>query len=172
MPKPNKSEFAAFYQRYMDLISDDVDIIEFIRVQKIDFLNSLRLLEPDKGDYAYAQGKWTIKQLLGHVNDTERIMGYRALSIARGEEQSLPGFDQDKYVVTGHFEKRKLSNLISEFEALREANLLLFETLTEDEINKTGMANNYFISVNALLHIIAGHVAHHLRILRDKYGVL
>ncbi|MBE2280587.1 MAG: DinB family protein [Ignavibacteriaceae bacterium] len=171
MPKPSKTEFAAFYQRYMDLISDDVDIIEFIRVQKIDFLNSLRHIEPEQGDFAYAPGKWSIKQLLGHINDTERIMGYRALSIARGEEQSLPGFDQDKYVVTGQFEKRKLSNLISEFEALREANLLLFETFSEEEINKTGMANNYFISVNALLHIIAGHVAHHSRILKEKYGM-
>jgi len=121
------------------------------------------------GNYSYEDGKWTVKEVIGHLIDTERVMAYRAMCIARGEKKPLPGFEQDDYVKFGNFNKRELSDLIYEFRLLRESNLLLAKGFDEECLQKRGVASNHEITVLALLYIIAGHENHHMRILQERY---
>jgi hypothetical protein len=130
------------------------------------FLNSI---PEEKGKYSYAADKWTINEVIEHIIDTERIFAYRALCIARGEKKILPGFEQDDYVRGAHSNNRKLSELIEEFRKVRTANLSLFKSFDEDDINSRGNVSDYQITVNAILYIVAGHANHHLNILRNRY---
>jgi len=130
-----------------------------------DFINSLT----DKADYAYEPGKWTIKQLIGHMIDTERILVYRLSCFARGEEAALPGFDEDSYVAHAHFQDRSLHSLSEEFTLVRKGNMYLFNSLQEDELGRTGIASGLQISVAAIRLVIAGHVIHHTRIIKERY---
>ena len=112
-----------------------------------------------------------MKEVLGHVIDTEKIMAYRALAIARGEKQSLPGFEQDEYVAESNFNNRSLDDLINEFLTARESNLILFKSFDEEILNRRGIASESEITVLALIYIIAGHEKHHMKVLREKYGL-
>jgi hypothetical protein len=112
-----------------------------------------------------------MKEVLGHVIDTERIMAYRALAFARNEEQSLPGFEQDDYVAESNFNKRSLIDMISEFRTVRESNIILFKSFDDEILKRRGTASESEITVLALIFIIAGHEKHHMKILREKYGL-
>ena len=166
--KPKAGDYNSYYDRYISLIEDE-DILKVLKEQLKSSITFLKSFSEDDGNYAYADGKWTVKELLGHVIDTERIMTYRALSFARNEEQSQPGFEQDDYVSYGNFNKRTLQDLIEELKLVREANCILFNSLDEEALNRKGIASEFEISVLALIFIIAGHEKHHMKILKERY---
>jgi uncharacterized damage-inducible protein DinB len=129
----------------------------------------LKQIPEEKAGFAYAEGKWTIIELLGHMLDTERIMAYRALRIARNDSTPLPGFEENDYVANAHFADRSLDSMREEFEYLRKANLFLIKSFNETEFSRVGISNDKPISVKALVFIIAGHLNHHIRILNERY---
>ena len=167
MNMPQK-EYNPYYQRYIDyahqyLISNSFqDSLN----QNIDFYNSI---PNDKWNYRYAEGKWSIADILLHINDTERIMSYRALRISRGDLTSIPGFEQDDYVASALADKRNFRNLIEEFKTIRQASLSLFKSFSEEQLLKIGVASNSDISVRALKAIIIGHQIHHNNIIKKLY---
>lgn len=167
MNRPQPDEHAPFYKGYIETVADDV--IDELETQAHAFPDFLRALPPEKADYAYAEGKWTLKELLGHIIDTERIMTYRILCISRQDPTPLPGFDENEYVKKSRYLNQDFGKLIEEFGVLRRANLYLFRSLQESELSYRGMANNCTVSVRALLFIIAGHVNHHRKIITERY---
>ena len=167
MKRPKAEEFPLFYKGYVDTVSDDV--LTDLEQQMELFSALLRSVPAEKASFAYAPGKWTIQELAGHVIDTERIMAYRALRIARNDATPLPGFDENDYVSNAHFADRSLESLADEFAALRKANIYLIRSLNAIEIDRSGISNNKPISVRALIFIMAGHVNHHVAILKQRY---
>lgn len=168
MPRPTENDYAPYYKDYVNYIEGD-NIIKILRDQLSRTVKLVKSIPEEKGNYAYAKGKWSIKEVLGHITDSERIFAYRALCIARGEKKSLPGFEQDDYVRGGNFNNRTLMSLIDEFIQLRKSNIILFNSFTEDMLNKRGLANNNEVTVRAILFITAGHEVHHINILKEKY---
>ena len=166
--RPNKNDYAPYYERYISLVEGD-DINKILSSQSEETQAVLNSFSESMGDYAYEPGKWTVKEVIGHLVDTERVMSYRAMCIARGEKQPLPGFDQDTYVKSGNFHKRGLFDLIYEFRLLRELNMLLARGFDEEDLKKRGIASNNEVTVLALLYIIAGHEKHHINILQERY---
>jgi hypothetical protein len=166
MNQPQTQEYPETFNNYINLVNGDV--IKILENQISDFSNFLNNLV-EKGDYAYAPGKWTLKELVGHIIDTERIMVYRLVCFARNETAVLPGFDEDSYVTNAFFKNRSLFSLSEEFIALRKANMFLINTLNEEELNRMGNANGKNVSVRALIYILAGHVIHHTNIINERY---
>jgi hypothetical protein len=167
MNRPQVEEFPLFYKTYIDTVSDNV--IAELEYQINSFPAFLKSIPGDKSSFAYAEGKWTLKELLGHVNDTERIMAYRTLRIARNDKTPLPGFEENDYVSNAHFADRTIESLADEFATLRRANMFLIKSFTEEEVSRTGISNNLPISVRALIYILAGHLNHHRRIIEERY---
>lgn len=166
--KPNVDEYAPYYATYINLIGDKNPLN--IMVEQLTSVQSMtQIINDEIGQKSYAPGKWSVKELFGHIIDTERIMSYRALAIARGETQPLPGFDHDDYVVKGKFNNRGVKSLIDEFIKLRESNIILFNSFDEESFTVIGTASNNKVSVRALIYIITGHAAHHLSVLKEKY---
>ncbi len=168
--RPRTGDNNPYYDRYISLIGDD-DIIEVLEEQRKKSEKFLKTFTEKQGNYSYADGKWTMKEVLGHVIDTEKIMAYRALAFARGEKQSLPGFEQDDYVAESNFNNRSLADLINEFLTVRDSNIILFKSFDEEILNRRGIASESEVTVLALIYIIAGHEKHHMKILREKYGL-
>lgn len=166
--RPNKNDYAPYYEGYINLVKGE-DIHKILVAQSIETQGVLNSFSDTMGNYSYEEGKWTVKEVVGHLIDTERVMAYRAMCIARGEKQSLPGFDQDPYVKFGNFNKRELFDLNYEFRLLRESNLLLAKGFDEESLQRHGLANNNEVTVLALLYIIAGHEKHHMNILQERY---
>lgn len=168
MNRPNESEYAPYYQSYVDQVSEN-DILHVLRaeVDELDVL--LGQLPADRETYAYAEGKWTIREMIGHLIDGERVFGYRALCIARGEKQNLPGFDQNDYMLTAPYKHIELEDLLSELRLVRLSNLAMFRSLDEEAWNRVGTANGNEITVRALAFIMGGHVRHHMNVLRERY---
>lgn len=154
------------YADYTALVEGDV--IELLQRQATEFTEFVNSLT-DIADYAYAPGKWTIKEMIGHIIDTERILVYRLLAVARGEQAPLPGFDEDSYVAIAHFPDRSLLSLTEEFSLLRKANLYLFRSLNEPELNRSGIVSGNSKTANTLLYTIGGHVIHHTMIIKERY---
>ena len=165
--KPQTGDYNPYYGQYISLIEDDV--INVLKTQLQSTIKLLKGIDEEKGNFSYAEGKWTIKELLGHAIDAERIMAYRALSFARNEKQAQPGFEQDEYVADGNFNSRSLEEMINEFELVRKANIILFESFDAETLNRRGIANENEITVLALIFIIAGHEKHHMKILKERY---
>ena len=168
MERPQPGEYAHFYETYVSLVETD-DIVASLSAQAQATTAALSSLPESKGDFRYEPGKWSVKQVLGHINDSERIFAYRALRISRKDAKPLEGFEQNDYVDNGGFERRSLSGMIDEFKAIRRATLLLFENLDSEAWLRRGVANQYEVSVRALAWIIAGHELHHRSILKAKY---
>jgi len=166
MNRPQTQEYPEWVDRYISLVEGDV--LEILEKQAVDFTNFIHNLI-EKADYAYAPGKWTIKELVGHMIDTERILAHRLLCFARGEKAQLPGFEEDDYVANAHFKDRSLFSLGEEFALLRKANLYLFKSLNDTELSRIGNANGKNISVRALVYMIAGHVIHHTAVIKERY---
>ncbi len=165
--KPQEHEYGSFYANYINQINSNP--IDFLKSQ-LDRLNDLtRNLSEEKLISAYAEGKWTIKELLVHCTDTERIMTYRLLSVLRGEQKELPGFDENEYAKNSNSNQRSISNILREFNALRASTIELMESISEKQLDLMGRANGYPISVRALMYIIPGHMEHHLNILISRY---
>jgi hypothetical protein len=166
--KPKPGDYNPYYNGYISLIGDG-DIIEVLEEQRKTSEKFLNTFTENQGNYSYADGKWTVKEVLGHVIDTERIMAYRALAFARNERQSLPGFEQDDYVAESNFNKRSLVDLINEFKTLRESNIILFKSFNEEILIRRGTASESEVTVLALIYIIAGHEKHHMKFLKERY---
>ena len=166
--RPARGEYAPFYQPYLDAVPDG-DIVKTLREGLEATLFALRAVPEERAEHRYAPGKWTLREVLGHILDTERVFSYRALRIARGDATPLPGIEQDDYVREGRFERRPLGELIEEYEFVRRANLLLFNSFDENELGRQGTASGHGVSVRALVWIVAGHERHHLNTLRDRY---
>ena len=166
--KPSPGDYSPYYENYIKLIEGD-DILRILNEQSKRTQEVLNSFSEHKGNYRYADGKWTVKEIVGHLMDSERVFAYRALCIARGEKKSLPGFDQEDYVKEGNFNRRELFDLNYEFRLLRESNLLLFRSFTPEMMKLKGFANESSVTVLAILFIIAGHEKHHMNILKEKY---
>jgi len=166
--RPQPGDYAPYYEKYITLVQSD-DILAALEDQRRQTLLLLSGRPETDGDLRYAPGKWSVKELLGHLNDTERIMSYRALRIARGDTTPMEGFEQDDYVRNGPFGRVPLSDLIEDFIAVRRATVSLFRDLDEAAWSRRGVANKSEVTVRALAYIIAGHELHHRRILEDKY---
>lgn len=165
---PEADEFDPYYASYIDRVEGQ-QLSLILRQQRARVLGLLAGLSEEEAGFRYALDKWSIKEVMGHLIDTERVFVYRAMSIARDEKQSLPGFDQDEYVVTGGFDARPVESLMGEYEAVRNASVAFFESLDEASWLKTGMANEVTVSVRAIGYIVPGHEAHHLAILQERY---
>ncbi|OKS88690.1 DinB family protein [Mucilaginibacter polytrichastri] len=169
MNAPEPNEYATMQAGYVKLASNYGDVIELLNKLKDSTYQFFMQLPAEKGDYAYAEGKWTVKQALNHMIDTERIFAYRLLCFARGETQKMPGFDQNAYEETSHSNSRTLESLADEFKTVRAGNLYLINNLTPEEIAVRGNATGYTITIRALLYTMAGHELHHLNVLRERY---
>lgn len=167
MNRPKPEEYNPFYGTYIEKVADDVMAV--LQEQSTSLPAFIQNIPAAQADFAYAPGKWTIKEVLGHLIDTERIMAYRTLRFARNDAQNLPGFEENNYVAESHYHERTLQSLAEEFAALRKANLFLFGSLHEDELLRQGMANGHPVTVRALLFIMAGHIIHHQRVLQERY---
>ena len=165
--RPQADEFPVYYKGYIDTVADDV-LLEL--ENQIELLPKfLSAISEEKASFAYAEGKWTIKEVLGHMLDTERIMSYRALCFARRDETALPGFDENVYVKHAHFNDRTLQSLLDEFVVLRKSTMYLLKSFNQEELNRSGISNDKPITVRALIFILAGHVNHHQHILKERY---
>jgi uncharacterized damage-inducible protein DinB len=166
--KPAAGEYNPYYSKYIDLVPDG-DVVGTLASQIGPTLTALRAISDADSLKRYAAGKWSIREMLGHVNDGERIFAYRALRIARGDQTPLPGFEQDDYIAPGKFDARSWSSLIDEFEIIRKSTLALFRGFDEEAWRRTGTASENPVSVRALAYMIAGHERHHMNVLREKY---
>jgi uncharacterized damage-inducible protein DinB len=167
---PEPSEYASFYGKYVSLVPPG-DIVSILADQ-MDRMNTMLFpMDEDDATVPYASGKWSVKQILGHITDAERVFSYRALRIARGDQTPLAGFEQDDYVAHGNFDSVSLTELLQEYAAVRRATILLFRHLPAEASTRRGTASNHEVSVRALAHIIAGHDEHHYRILCEKYAI-
>jgi len=167
---PDPDEYGSFYQGYIDLIKSE-NVLQALVEQGQTVYSIIQQLSLEEANYRYTEDKWSVREVFGHIIDTERVMSYRAMCISRGEQTSLPGFDQDEYVREGNFPERDLQNLSAEYDALRNANISLFNSFSREQMLRTGVANGNKVSVRALAFIIAGHERHHITILEDKYGL-
>jgi uncharacterized damage-inducible protein DinB len=169
MNRPQPNEYPAWGETYISKV--DKDIFEVLEEQ-IFSIPALFESNKDKENYAYAEGKWTLKEMLGHIIDCERIFAYRITSFARNEKQHLPGFEEDDYVANARFGERNYEDMIEEFAAMRKANLYLFRSLNEEELNRKGIASGREINVKSILFIVGGHITHHVSILKERYHVV
>lgn len=170
MNRPETTEFDAYYTNYVDLVEGD-DCLPKLQSQPSELRAVFSQMPEERGTFAYADGKWTIKEVLSHLIDGERIFAYRALRISRGDETPIEGFEQDGYIENSNANNRSFSDLLSEFEFQRHANMHFFNNLSETASRRMGIANGRPISVRALVYIAGGHVEHHLRILKERYLV-
>ena len=166
--RPAATEYAPYYGRYVALVPDG-PITETLRAQISETLSTLGALPEAKGDHRYEPGKWSVKDVIGHVIDGERVFSYRALRFARADETPLPGFEQDDYVVAAKFERRTLRGLLDELRTVRDATVHLYRHLDEAALSRSGIASENRMSVRALAWVIAGHERHHLQVLRERY---
>ena len=166
--RPDRTEAAAFYFTYIDKVPDG-DIVERLEAQGREVLDLLRGISDAQSQYRYAADKWSIREVLNHINDTERVFTFRALWFARGFESPLPSFDQNVGVAAARADEVAWPVLVDEFQALREATLALFRTLPDEAWARGGVASDKQVSVKALAYMVAGHVIHHLGILNTRY---
>lgn len=171
IPRPHPDEYLGFEASYVARVPEDADVMEVLRLQP----DQLAALLQNVWDWEAARrpkaNEWSIKEVVGHITDQERVFAYRCLYIARGETARLPGFDQDAYVLGTDFGARPLASLLEEFELQRRANILCFEALDQEELARKGNANDSVVTPRALLYLMAGHVMHHIESLQDDYNV-
>jgi uncharacterized damage-inducible protein DinB len=166
--RPDADEFAPYYGRYVEQVPDG-DVLETLERQLEELVALVDRFGEARGGHRYAEGKWSVKEVLGHMADAERIFTYRALAAARGETGALPSFDENTYVAHGNFDARTLNSLLGELTAIRRATLTLFRSLDSTALARRVVASGVPVSARALAWIVAGHERHHLNLLRDRY---
>lgn len=167
--RPHASEFNPFYEGYVGKVSAKGPFGHL--KDQIASFERLRALSDGQADHRYADGKWSVKELLGHLSDTERLFSYRLLHIARGDRSALAGMDEKAWSAVAPHDQRRISEIADEMIAVRRATVKLIESLDEAALARSGVANNYPISARALVWILPGHAQHHLDVLRERYGV-
>ncbi|MBZ0284342.1 MAG: DinB family protein [Anaerolineae bacterium] len=171
IPRPEASEYAPFYNGYVQCVPEGSDIFDLLSQQPDELNTLLQLVNEEQANHHPAPGEWSIKEVIGHIADTERVFAYRAVRIARGDTTPLSGFDQDAFVKGTDFNSRTLKDLLAEFSLQRQANVLCLKPLTGAEIARQGTASNAAVTVRAILYILAGHVIHHIESLKTSYKV-
>lgn len=168
MNRPEKNEYDPYYETYVSLVGDG-DIVDTLERQAAEVREFFAAIPEEKGPYAYAEGKWSIKELLGHIIDGERMFMYRIFRISRADKTPIEGFEQDGYIENARSNSRRFADLLEEFAALRRANIIAYRHFSDEDWGRTGTANELEITPRALAYIMAGHVTHHLNILKDRY---
>ena len=168
MPRPQPTDYAAYYETYVGKVKGD-SALEIIRNYSKPMLEFYTSLPEDKADHAYAEGKWTVKELLLHIIDAERIFSYRALRIARKDTTPLPSFDENSYAIASKASQRSLASLKDEFKAVRDATDIMLGTFDEEQLSQPGTASNQPVTANAIAFIIFGHMIHHKQVLEERY---
>lgn len=170
MNRPETNEFDPYYNAYISLIEGN-DVLPVLDAQPAELRALISSVPEEKGTFAYAEGKWTIKELLSHLIDGERMFAYRTLRVSRGDETPIEGFEQDGYIENSNANNRSFAELLEEFDLQRRSNMLLFNNLSDEASQRTGIANEKSISTRALIYTMAGHVRHHIGILKERYLV-
>ncbi len=166
--RPAPGTYAPYFEKYINLVGTK-DPIRVLESLVLAFKALMSEIPEEKEEFRYAEGKWSVKEVIGHMIDTERIMTCRALCIARGEQQELPGFDENDYVAKANFNRRSMLAFNHEFGFVREASISFFKSLTEEDLDRKGTANKNAVTPRAILYIIAGHHLHHDAILKERY---
>lgn len=170
MDRPTEAEYAPFYGRYLALVPED-GLLGVLEGQPAWLRDVLAGVSAERETHRYAPGKWSVRQVVGHVGDVERVLGHRAFCISRGETAPLPGFDENAYVARSTYADRPLARLVDDFARAREANLAVFRQLDDEAWRCRGTANGSAVSVRALGFILAGHARHHVGVLESRYGI-
>jgi len=168
MKRPNKDEYALYYHTYIEKVPDG-DITKTLSKQITQVKNLFKNVSKKKSFYRYSPEKWSILEVLGHIIEAERVFSYRVLRFARNDNQALHGFDENNFIRQANYNAIKLTDLVKEFCALREANVLMLKNISDEMSLRQGMANGNKFTVRALAYIMAGHVNHHLKILKERY---
>lgn len=162
-------EYAPYQESYIKLVDDAYSLIEELEISVHSFIHFVREIPMDKYDYRYAEGKWTIKDIIQHLIDSERIFAYRALRFSRADETALPGFEENMYADNAHGNDRSINDLLTEMSALRHANIMMFKSFKEEDLLRKGTASGYTVSVRAFGFLIIGHQNHHMKIFKERY---
>ena len=169
MAKPGKKEYPAYYQTYIDALDDQGNVLSQMETSLRFFEKELSELALDKQEFSYAEGKWTIKEIIQHLIDTERVFVYRALRYSRKDKSTLLSYDENVFVANYEINKRNYDNLVNEFMLLRRSTILMFQNFDEEYLDREGKVGEDMFSVRALGYICSGHVLHHLKVIRERY---
>jgi hypothetical protein len=169
LQRPAPGEYAPFYAGYVERVPE-ADVLAALERQPREVADLARRVPPERETHRYAPGKWSVREVFGHVLDAERVFAYRALAFARGDAAALPGFDEKLWTPAAGHDRCALADLASEFAQLRAANVLMLSRLTPEDWERRGTASGALVTVRALAYIMAGHVRHHLAVLRERYG--
>ncbi len=169
--RPYPGSYGEFYHKYIALVPDG-DLRRLLPVIFDANFRAMRTITAEQERFRYASDKWSIREMVGHMADTERVMSYRALRIARGDKTPLPGFDENAFAANARYDDLPLEQILGELMAVHAATILLFENMADEAWDNIGTASNHPISVRALAYIIAGHELHHMNLLKERYGVL
>ncbi|MGH2564088.1 MAG: DinB family protein [Ginsengibacter sp.] len=167
--KPKRGEYPSYAKMYIKLVPDDGMILQHLKNNFKAIKNFILSLPAEKLTYKYAEGKWTIKEMLVHIVDDERIYAYRAMCFARNDSTKLPGFEQDEYALYSNANERNIKNIFEEYEAVRNATITLFNGLSDEALLRKGTANKKKATVRAMVYHIAGHELHHINVIQEKY---
>ncbi|MBT2681456.1 DinB family protein [Bacillus sp. ISL-35] len=168
LKRPDLEEFPVYMRSYVQLIPEG-DIIQILNGQLASTHKLFSVVTEEQADYRYAEGKWTLSEVLGHLTDTERIMSYRILRIARGDKSPLMGFDENEYVQEASFYERAIAELLEDYQNVRRSTISLLKGLPQKSLLNKGNANGFEVSVETIAYMIAGHELHHLKIIQQKY---
>lgn len=169
-PLPEKGTYPVYYDKYFELITPEKNILQQLNEDADHFQQIITQMPAESFGFAYAENKWTVAQVLQHIIDTERILTYRAMCIARGEKASLPGFDENEYNKNVQMDHKDFHLLAIEFFMVRQATISLFLGLSEEEMKRSGFANNSAVTVIAIGHMITAHARHHFKVLKERYA--
>ncbi len=167
-PEPYEYPNSRYFAEYLNIEAEE-DLFDLLKNQEKQLLHICQNLSKGQENFAYALGKWSLKQLIGHLVDTERIFMYRALAISRGERQALPGYDEDAYQSHAHYESQDFADVLTQYQHVRQASLSLIQSFSTNQANQIGNANGHNVSVRAICWMIAGHEKHHLSIINERY---
>lgn len=168
MSRPDLSRVPEFYHGYISKTKGD-DVMAALRNSTRELFSLLKSIPPEKHDHRYAEGKWTIKEVVQHMIDAERVFAYRALRFARKDDTPLPGFDENLFAQTAKADRRNWNDLIEEFVALRQASEAMFTSFDDEQLESSGIANEHSNYVLGIGYILAGHVNHHCQVIKERY---
>jgi len=168
--RPQVDEYAEFHKGYMAAVANETDALAVLERQQ-PLIAAIGRLTPEQAAFRYADGKWSVKEVTGHLSDSERVLAYRLLRVARGDQTPLPGFDENEFVAGSNADRRTLGDLAAELAAVRATTLALVRSLDDEALLRRGTVNNWPLSTRALAFIIAGHFQHHVNILRERYSI-